>query len=155
MTNSPPWATDFSLTPEKVHDIIVANIKDFSIESIELLGEGWDNTLWRVNQIWCFRFPKHAQSAQLLLDELKVLILLPDLGVARPTPYFIIETPLHFPYPFYAYSFLSGKTADKCALTNEQRLKLVMPLAHFFKTLHAFSIEKALARGFIMIVSIG
>src|ERR1700689_4063454 len=87
--------------------LIGAQFPDFELRSIRLLGEGWDMTVWLVDDQWVFRFPRREVVIPGLINELSYL---PKLATLVPLP---IPVPKHFgepspeyPWPFYGAPFL-------------------------------------------------
>ncbi len=68
-----PWESKNITSADHAAEIINANVPNIEINDIKLLGEGWDNTTWIINNGSCFRFPKHEQAARLLSNEINIL----------------------------------------------------------------------------------
>ncbi len=143
MNTSTPWTQGESLTVAKIRKILELNIPSLAVSKVSTLGDGWDNTTWLVNDEWVFRFPKHENAKQLLLNEIKILPNLPKLKVNHPEPGFICLKPKVFAFPFYGHRYLEGISADRAELTNDMRTNVAGELGKFLKQLHSFSIEKA------------
>lgn len=141
--NNTPWEQTKPLTAANVERILRDNFAQLFIHSLSMLGEGWDNTTWLINNELVFRLPKHQQAATLIINEMRVLSHLPDLSVNVPTPLYPCYEPNGFPYAFYGHPLITGQTADRCQLTQVERHQLTIPIAQFLKTLHAFSIHRA------------
>ena len=138
-----PWERNQDLTEKKASLIIQANFPKLNIKTIKLLGSGWDNTTWLINDEWVFRLPKHHEAATLIQNEINLLPNLPNLGVKIPLPEHICLKPKHYPFPIYGHQFIQGKSSDKANLSDGERIKLAKPIALFLKHLHSFSLEKA------------
>ncbi len=147
MNPNTPWHADHSLSITDAASIISQQFPQLSPLDIQLLGEGWDNTTWRVNQQWVFRFPKNKHAATLIKNEICLLPALQNLPLQIPRPILIGQAADNFPYPFYGHVFLKGETADRCHLNHQDRMQLAEPLGFFLKTLHAFPISQALSLG--------
>jgi aminoglycoside phosphotransferase (APT) family kinase protein len=143
MQNATPWIQETPISADDVKVLIHENIEDFEVQSISLLGEGWDNTSWLVNGEWSFRIPKHAEAGDLIRNEINILPHLSDLGVLFPKPEWIVRKPKNYHYPFYGHRYLIGTPADRSNLDDKDRIALAEPLAKFLKKLHSFPIEKA------------
>src|SRR3990167_1869324 len=142
MATNPPWKNKHNMSDIFVSDLIEGNFPEIKVESVSKIGEGWDNTTWLVNNLWSFRLPKHELAATLIQNEIRLLPILPELGVAYPRPIFIAKASKNYPYPFYGHVFLFGETADKCCLLNHERALLAEPIAQFLKNLHAINIDE-------------
>ncbi len=136
MSNN-PWDDEYKITRELVEKVISENIAELQLHDLKLLGSGWDNSVWLVNDKWCFRFPKSKKAAVLLLNEINVLSALPKLPVPTPAPQFVMTKPNGFPAPFYGHQLIKGDSADRASLTLNERAALATPIAQFLKTLHA------------------
>lgn len=144
MIGTAPWQQETALLNKSVKSIIQLNIPELKLASISQIGEGWDNTAWLINGIWVFRFPKHKDAVKLLLNEINLLPQLTQLQpIQIPAPKYIILFPKGFAYPFYAYPYLSGETAERTALSESLRVQLAKPLGRFLKKLHSFPLAKA------------
>jgi aminoglycoside phosphotransferase (APT) family kinase protein len=139
---SKPWEQQKAISDVAVKKIIEANLP-LSVKQILPLGSGWDNHTWLINQTWAFRFPKHKEAAQLLLNEIKILPHLPPLAVKTPKPELICLEPIGFSYPFYGHPYLLGTPADQANLSDADRMSLADTLGVFLKQLHAFPLAKA------------
>jgi aminoglycoside phosphotransferase (APT) family kinase protein len=138
-----PWHSEKSLSSENVILLLQENIPDLFVDSIQVLGEGWDNTTWLINQQWVFRIPKHQRAEQLIRNEINLLPYLPEFNLQYPKPELIVMSPRHYPYPFYGHRYLAGITAERAHLTTGERANLATPLGEFLNTLHAFPITEA------------
>jgi|GEM_PF-1415121 len=138
-----PWEEGFNLEAEKVKQIIECNFGDIKVESIQTLGSGWDNQIWYINHEMVFRFPKHANAANFILNEIRILPYLKHLGINRPVPHWIALEPIDYAFPIYGHQYVPGEGADTFQLDNEARSQLAEPLALFLKHLHHFPLEKA------------
>jgi aminoglycoside phosphotransferase (APT) family kinase protein len=132
------WEAEQTIEPPMALQIIKEQFPELSAESIRLLGVGWDNTAFVINEDLVFRFPRREIALPLLEAEWEFL---PKLALRLPLPIPIPKwkgspTP-HFPWPFIGYRMISGFTACYANLTEDQRTSLAEPIAHFLSTLHA------------------
>ena len=147
MTVAKPWENKNILSADHAREIININIPEINIDSIRLLGQGWDNTTWLVNENLCVRFPKHNQAAMLLTNEIRVLSKCIKTNLFVPVPKYICLSPSLFQYPFYCHDFIDGLTADRANLSRANRIQIVEKLAHFLKDLHNTPIDKCISIG--------
>ena len=133
-----PWDAEQTVDPALARRLIREQAPELAVERVELLGEGWDNIVYRVDRDFVFRFPRRQMGADLLETECAVLpriagdlpLPVPELThVGRPTD--------AFPWPFAGYRYLPGRTACRARLSEEQRCALAKPLGAFLATLHA------------------
>lgn len=143
-----PWEAERVVDPELARGLIRAQAPGVAADRIELLGEGWDNTVYRVDEEWVFRFPRRQLGADLIAVELAVLpriagrlpVPIPDpIWPGRPTP--------EFPWPFAGYRTLPGESASHLDLGDAARTTLARPLGRFLAALHAIPLEGLRAAG--------
>jgi aminoglycoside phosphotransferase (APT) family kinase protein len=105
---------------------------------IRSLGAGWDNTAFLINQELVFRFPRRQIAIPFLEAEWRILPkLAPHLSLPVPVPEWRGAPTSKFTWPFIGYRMLTGITACKAHLSEEERGLLAEPLAHFLSQLHA------------------
>jgi aminoglycoside phosphotransferase (APT) family kinase protein len=131
------WAADVDTSPEVVRRLLTSQFPQYSGSSLELLGEGWDNTAYLVDGQLVFRFPRRRSAAPLIYNEARMLpYLAPLVPIRIPVPVLVGEPQGDYPYPFLAYEHLPGSTACSVRFTTEERENLAEPLAEFLATLH-------------------
>lgn len=136
------WDAEFELDASVAADLIAAQFPALAPVALQFLGAGYDNWAYLANEAWVFRFPRRRMGVDLIHMEIEGL---PALNGALPLPISAPEligtaSPA-FPYPFAGYRRIAGETADRLALSKEDRAKSAEPLAHFLKALHAVPIE--------------
>ena len=122
-------------------DLIKEQFPELFPMKIRLLGAGWDNTAFVVNDTLIFRFPRRECAVSLLESEWYVL---PKIASHLPLPIPIpgwkgSPTP-RFPWPFLGYRILPGITACYANLSEEERVGFAQPIARFLSLLHATSL---------------
>lgn len=132
------WEPQQTLEPPTALALIQEQFPILSATKIRLLGAGWDNTAFVVNEEFIFRFPRRQIAVPLLEAE---WCMMPKLGPRLPLPVPIPKwhgspTP-HFPWPFIGYKMLPGFTACYANLSEGQRASLAQPIAQFLSALHA------------------
>ncbi len=139
-----PWIAEYEIDSALAGDLIEAQFPELAPVSAELLGTGWDNTVFRVNRTWTFRFPRRALAVELIRTEAAVLPwLAPQLPLPIPAPGFLGAPTDPFPYPFTGCAFLPGVSASDVGLDDSQRVALAAPLAAFLRALHAVPVQAA------------
>lgn len=135
---SPEWSAEQVVTEELARQLIEGQFRDLRPVRLRLLGEGWDNTAWEVNETWVFRFPRRAFAVPFFQTETALLPkIAPEVPLAIPVPIFKGQPDEGFSWPFAGYRMLPGRTADRAVLTEEQRKRAAIPLARFLRTLHS------------------
>ena len=132
--------SDVEITDDLIKNLL---LKQFSLDadSIELIGEGWDNKAYRINKNLIFRFPRRSEAAPLILREISVLPLLQDLPLLVPNPQFLGKPSDSYPYAFYGHGWLQGTTGCSVELTLQEYKQSASMLAKFLRKLHQISIE--------------
>lgn len=132
------WTAEEVLEAPLALELIREQFPGLGLSKIRLLGAGWDNTAFIVDEDLIFRFPRREISVSLLETEWS---LLPKLALRLPLP---IPNPKwrgsptsRFPWPFIGYQMLTGCTACYANLSEEERGRLAEPIANFLVNLHA------------------
>lgn len=136
------WDADIVLNEDIARQLIESQFEALAPARLQLVGEGWDNAAYRVNDEWLFRFPRREVGAALIMSELQFL---PTLGAHLPIP---IPSPTYvggpegeYPYPFLGYEWIPGETACTHEWTDEERAEFAAPLGRFLKTLHSIPVS--------------
>jgi len=136
-----PWHNEYPLDPMRVGEIISADIDQFDVTRVSVLGEGWDFCTFVVNDEWVFRFPKRRQCARQLAREHKLLELLAgSLGndsIAIPRYRFYVRTPTLFTLAYVGYPMLRGDALIDCAVDSIDRAAIGRQLGGFLQRLNA------------------
>lgn len=142
-----PWLPEFPVDRDLAAALIAAIRPDLAGRTPERVGEGWDNDVWRVDEL-AFRFPRRAMGVELIAVEARVLpALAPRLPVPIPAAEWVgAPGPLH-PAPYLGHRFLPGTTADRIALTAAERARLAPSIAAFLAVLHQTPVTEARAMG--------
>lgn len=108
---------------------------------VELLGLGFDNWAYRVNERYVFRFPRRKLGAELLEREIRVVPLLaPHVQLPISCPSYVGRPANGYPYLFAGYPYLPGTTACRVAWTESERAANAKPLGEFLAALHGIEI---------------
>jgi aminoglycoside phosphotransferase (APT) family kinase protein len=130
------WAPEVTVDEQLARRLIAGQFPDVALDSLRLIGEGWDNTVWLVDEQWVFRFPRRALAIPGVEREIaSVASLAPRLPLPVPAPVFVGEPADGFPWPFFGARFLPGD--EPLGLSEEQRAGLARPLGEFLRALHA------------------
>lgn len=139
------WDHDTQMTvdPLQAKNLIETQFPELEPATVVLIGEGWDNRVFQVNERYIFRFPRRPMGADLLVAEAKALPALVKLiATPLPEPLFFGKPTPAYQWSFMGYRFLSGMSACKARLSIDERKALVEPLALFLKQLHGVSQEQ-------------
>jgi aminoglycoside phosphotransferase (APT) family kinase protein len=134
------WEAEQIIEPPLALELIQAQFPELSPKHIRLLGAGWDNTAFIVDEELIFRFPRREIALPLLEAEWFTLPKLAQvLPLPIPNPKWKGSPTSSFPWPFIGYYMIPGFTACYANLHEEERAMLAEPIARFLATLHATS----------------
>jgi aminoglycoside phosphotransferase (APT) family kinase protein len=109
------------------------------------LAEGWDRSVWVVDEELVVGFPRKAAIVPMIEREIELLPrIAPLLPVPIPVPLLVGEPSAEFPWPFYASRYLPGEEAALIELDDASRVAVGLDLARFLRALHAIELEAAL-----------
>jgi aminoglycoside phosphotransferase (APT) family kinase protein len=122
--------------------VIAEQFPQVEQRSLRLLGAGWDNTVWLVDEQWVFRFPRKAMVIPGFRNEIAHLpVLAPLLPLPIPVPTLVGEPSEAYGWPFYGAPFLPGRELAEADLDDDARAQLALPLAEFLRTLHGLELD--------------
>ena len=139
----PVWAAEVDVDEKLVRGLLA----QFGLEGARLrkLAEGWDNSVWVVDERYAFRFPRRAVAIPLLERELSALPkLAPLLPLPVPRPAFVGKPADGYPWPFFGAELIPGVEAGVAELDDEARLAVALELAAFLRALHAIDLDEPL-----------
>lgn len=132
------WEPQQTIEPPLALELIKEQFPDLPAKNIRLLGSGWDNTAFILDEELIFRFPRREIALPLLEAE---WCALPKLATRLPVPIPIPQwkgiPTTKFPWPFIGYRIIPGFTACYANLSEEERAALAEPIARFLAMLHA------------------
>jgi aminoglycoside phosphotransferase (APT) family kinase protein len=132
------WDPQQTIEPPLALQLIMEQFPELNCKNIRLLGSGWDNTAFIIDDEFIFRFPRREIALPLLEAEWRTLPLLASqLPLPIPNPQWKGKPTDNFPWPFIGYRMLTGFTACYANLSEDERAALALPLAQFLATLHA------------------
>jgi aminoglycoside phosphotransferase (APT) family kinase protein len=137
----PEWAPEVTVDEELARQLIAGQFPVVALDSLELIGEGWDNTVWLVDGRWVFRFPRRTLAIAGVEREIAALRqIAPVVPLPIPEPVFV-GRPVDgvFPWPFFGARHLPG--VEPLGLTEEARAGLARPLGEFLRALHAVEVD--------------
>ncbi len=144
----PVWEAEEVVSPEHAAELVRAQFPALVPVRVAPLGVGWDNTAYRVNDAYVFRFPRREIAVPLMETETRVLPeIAARLPLAVPVPTLIGRPGGTFRWPFAGYPFLPGRTACRGDLDVHQRAAIAEPLGQFLAALHALPIDEMVALG--------
>jgi aminoglycoside phosphotransferase (APT) family kinase protein len=137
----PEWSPEIVVDEPLARLLLRSQFSELELASLRLVGEGWDNTAWLVDDRWLFRFPRREIALDGFGRELRVLPLLaPLLPLPIPQPLFVGDPSADFPWPFFGGPLVPGRELAEAELDDNARASLARPLGQFLRSLHTAEI---------------
>jgi aminoglycoside phosphotransferase (APT) family kinase protein len=142
----PEWSAEVVVDRQCARRLIASRFPSLELRSLRLLAEGWDNTVWLVDDRWAFRFPRRTIAIPGVEREIASLPrLAPLLPRPIPRPVFVGAPGEDYPWPFFGAPMLAGGEAAEARLTDAARTRLARPLGEFLRVLHGREVAAELA----------
>lgn len=134
------WAAEVVVGAAAARRLIDSQFPELESARIELLGEGWDMTVYLVGGRHVFRFPRREVVVPGLRRELEVLPrLAPALPLAIPVPELVGRPGDGYPWPFYGAPLIPGAEVGRAGLEQAELDALAPLLGRFLRVLHSQS----------------
>src|SRR5262249_40058910 len=131
------WTAAEHVDEERAARLIRAQFLPLPERSVELVSEGWDYVVHRVDERWAFRFPRREVVVAGTERELACLPAIAELvPVGIPAPVFVGVPGDGYPWPFYGAVSLPGREA-----TSADADAIARPLARALRALHACELD--------------
>ncbi len=119
MANGTPHA-EVSIDLPLVRSLLAEQRRELSALPVMPVGEGWDNSLFRVGDEWIMRLLRRAAAVPLLENEQRVLKHLETaLPVFVPAPVFMGVPCATYPWPWSITRYVDGLTLDQVPLNRQ------------------------------------
>jgi aminoglycoside phosphotransferase (APT) family kinase protein len=133
----PDWSAEL-VVDEELARCLLAQFPALQVKSLRPFSEGWDYTIWLVDETWTFRFPRREIVVPGARREIAVLPeLAPLLPIPVPAPVFVGRPADGFPWPFFGSALLPGRELGDAALDDRARVAFGRSLARFLRLLHS------------------
>src|SRR5919199_2649834 len=130
------WTAEITVDEPLARRLIGSQFPEVELESLTLIGEGWDNTVWLAGGRWVFRFPRREVAIPGFRRELAALPLLaPRLPLPVPEPVFVGRPSEAFPWPWFGARHVPG--VEPLGLDEGARRGMARPFARFLRALHS------------------
>jgi aminoglycoside phosphotransferase (APT) family kinase protein len=139
----PVWAAEVEVDERLARGLLA----QLGLEGAGLrkLAEGWDNSVWVVDERYAFRFPRRAVAIPGFERELALLPkLAPLVPLPIPRPVLVGEPTEFYPWPFFGAELIPGVEAGVAELDDDARLEVALELAGFLRSLHALELDEPL-----------
>jgi aminoglycoside phosphotransferase (APT) family kinase protein len=138
----PEWDAEVAIDEKLVRALLAEQFPELDATSARLLGEGWDNSVWTVEEAWAFRFPRRQIAIPGVEREIAVLPLLaPLLPVPIPEPRFVGMPTERFAWPFFGAPLVAGVEPAEADLDDDARTELGADLGRFLRALHDVELD--------------
>jgi len=132
----PTWTAELVVDEPLVRRLL-GQFPDLDPQSLRPFAEGWDYSIWVVDERWAFRFPRREVAVPGVQREIAVLPeLAPLLPIPVPDPVFVGEPAGGFPWPFFGSALLPGRELGEADLEDTERVEFAPALAQFLRVLH-------------------
>jgi aminoglycoside phosphotransferase (APT) family kinase protein len=150
---SEPWKSDRELVEAGVKGALGGQFPELALRTIDYVGSGWDYDAYLVDRWLAVRFPRRAEVAERLDQEVAILRLVRSsiesgrLVPQFPVPEIILrgQGSTHFPHAFFGHIFIPGVAADDPAA--HASTDLAVDLARALTLIHWITPESASAIG--------
>jgi aminoglycoside phosphotransferase (APT) family kinase protein len=137
----PTWTAELVVDEPLVRRLL-AQFPGLDPQSLRPFAEGWDYSIWAVDERWAFRFPRREMAVPGTRREIAVLPeLAPLLPIPVPDPVFVGEPADRFPWPFFGSALLAGRELGEADLDDAARIEVARPLAQFLRVLHDADVD--------------
>ena len=137
------WTAELTVGEDLARRLITRQFPEVGAGALRLLGEGWDNTVWLVDERWVFRFPRRAVAIPGVEREMATLRrIAPLVPLPIPDPVFLGRPDDEFPWPFFGAPYIAGR--EPLGLDDAGRTALGRPLAEFLRALHSAPVDDGL-----------
>jgi len=139
------WAPEVVVDEPLARRLIGEQFPEVEQRSLQLLGAGWDNTVWLVDVEWVFRFPRRQMVIPGIENEMRHLPRIgPLLPVPIPNPTLLGKASDEFAWPFHGAPFLPGRELAEVDPDDDARTRLGRPLGEFLRALHSLELDAEL-----------
>lgn len=127
---------------EEIVALLIAEQFGLTGRKIRLLGEGFDNAVYRVDDNLVFRFPRRQEAVSTIEREIRILPLLENhLSIEIPKPIYIGQPSPKFDRIFYGHQHIKGQSGCAITLSPDEYQKAAADLGHFLKDLHSIDVK--------------
>ncbi|MGH3110269.1 MAG: phosphotransferase [Gaiellaceae bacterium] len=134
----PAWDAEVVIDGELVRGVLAEQFPELDAASARPLAEGWDNSVWVVEEQWAFRFPRRAIAIPGVEREIAFLSRIAErVPVRIPVPVFVGRPSERYRWPFFGCALLPGNEPADLALSDEERVRLGRELGSMLRVLHA------------------
>ncbi|QKE71788.1 phosphotransferase [Arthrobacter citreus] len=135
------WDPAIVMNEGLVKEIVKEQFPRITIKEIKKIGEGFDNTVFSLNNEILLRFPRRKIAVTILNVEKNLLPVIHNRFEMNTTVPVLDGKPSKlFPWPYLGYNYILGKPPTR--LNREERIAMIEPLAIFLKQLHSINLNE-------------
>lgn len=135
------WAAEVVVDEALVRRLL-SRFDGLELRSLRRLAEGWDNSVWVVDERYAFRVPRRAIAIPGIEREIALLpVLAPLLPLPVPRPLFVGAPTDDYPWPFFGCELVRGAEVGDAEPDEEARVAIGLELARFLRTLHGLELD--------------
>lgn len=128
---------------EKLAKQLIEGQNLIHVLSISVLGEGYDNIAYLVNNNFVFRFPRRDMGIDCIENEILILpYIASKVSFPLSCPTFIGKPTSNYPAPFAGYKMLVGQSLSETTANLIDDKNFAQTLAQWLKELHLIPILK-------------
>lgn len=136
------WNKTFDVTEAMIGTLLKTQFS-LSVKESILLGEGFDNSAFLINDEYVFRFPHRKEGFICMQNEISLLPHFKhNLSFPLPELVFMGKPTEQYPYPFSGYKILPGKLLTQYQLPLVSKSEFASTLGKWLKELHALPVDK-------------
>jgi aminoglycoside phosphotransferase (APT) family kinase protein len=137
------WLPEIVVAESTARRLVEEQFPELRPRRFRLLGEGWDNTVWLVDDAWVFRFPRRELSVSGVGRQVELLPrLAAELPIPIPEPTFSGRPSADLPWPFFGCEVLPGQEVAHAGLpTGTAARGVARGLGDFLGVLHSLDVE--------------
>ncbi len=127
---------------KKLACTLIENQTSLKVDTISLIGEGWDNLAYLVNNQYVFRFPRRPMGIDCMQNEIAILpYIAKHVSFPFSYPTCIGHPTKEYPAPFAGYEILKGHPLSENTAELIDEMSFAKKLALWLRELHAISVR--------------
>lgn len=135
------WNPTILIDTELAKELIQEQF-NFIIDTIDVYGEGWDNTAFLVNNDLIFRFPRRDIAIACMENEINFLpYLAQHVSFPFSYPQYIGKPTTQYAYPFAGYSLIKGEMLVSFEPKRVNTIETAHKLAKWLHELHNVKVQ--------------
>ena len=133
----PEWSAERVVDEQLARQLVGGQFPPLASAPMRLLGEGWDSTVWLLDEEWVLRFPRREMVLPGLRREVEALSqLAPRLPLRIPVAELKGEPTEAFPWPWAGSRFIPGRELGEAGPPEDVRVAHGGVLGTFLRALH-------------------